>query len=334
MRTLGMVPHYNANVCDKSQASCCPDPTPCPHNYLRSEALPVTPELPVAPEAPGTPEAPSSPKVPGTPEVPGTPGNPDAPAKPSKPTLRPGPGAYLGNQNAALRMFGHTMHDRVGEPGLTARKDDGEGFAAWMRMKTGKLDSGKIGGQVDVDTNTTVVQLGVEKQFDLGAGRLHAGVMGGYGHASTDAKFRITDHKARGTVNGKNIGVYGTWFQNPGSAEGAYVDTWLQYGDFDNSVKGDHLGSEKYKSRTWSGSMEAGYSFKVHQGESYGVYLEPQAQVIHTDYRSDDVREDNGTRVQSGKAGGTTTRLGARVYARPLGWQQVVYFNGRRANQP
>lgn len=253
-----------------------------------------------------------SPEVSGTPEVPGTPG------KPGKPTLRPELGAYLGNQNAASRMFQHTMHDRVGEPGLTARKDDGEGYATWMRVRTGKLDSGKIGGQVDVDTNTTVMQLGAEKQFDVGAGRLHAGVMGGYGHASTDAKSSVTDHKARGTVNGKNIGVYGTWFQNPKSPEGAYVDTWLQYGDFDNTVKGDHLGSEKYKSQTWSGSVETGYAFKVHQGERYGVYLEPQAQVIYTDYRSDDVREDNGTRVQTGKAGGTTTRLGARVYARSL----------------
>lgn len=35
----------------------------------------------------------------------------------------------LGNQNAALRMFEHTLHDRVGEPGLTARKDEGEGFS-------------------------------------------------------------------------------------------------------------------------------------------------------------------------------------------------------------
>lgn len=274
--------------------------------YLRSEAEPTAPGNPGGPEHPGTPE------VPGTPEIPGTPG------KPGKPTLRPEPGAYLGNQNAALRMFQHTMHDRVGEPGLTARQEDGEGYATWMRVQTSKLDSGKIGGQVDVDTHTTVMQLGVEKQFDVGTGRLHAGVMGGYGRATTDAKSHITDHKARGVVNGKNIGVYGTWFQNAAGPEGAYVDTWLQYGDFDNSVKGDHLGSETYKSRTWSASVEAGYAFKVHQGERYGVYLEPQAQVIHTDYRSDDVREDNGTRVQSGKAGGTTTRLGARVYARSL----------------
>ncbi|MGV2864558.1 autotransporter outer membrane beta-barrel domain-containing protein [Achromobacter sp. AGC39] len=289
--------------------------------YLRSEAPPVPPENPTPPEGPATPENPGTPETPGTPENPATqevPGVPENPNKPGKPTLRSEPGAYLGNQNAALRMFEHTMHDRVGEPGLTARKDSSEGYATWMRVRTGKLDSGKIGGQIDVDTNTTVMQLGVEKQFDVGTGRLHAGVMGGYGHATTDAKSNITDHKARGTVNGKNIGIYGTWFENPTGPEGAYVDTWLQYGDFDNTVKGDHLDSEKYKSRTWSGSLEAGYSFKLHQGESYGVYLEPQAQVIHTNYRSDDVREDNGTLVQSGKAGGTTTRLGARVYARSL----------------
>lgn len=286
--------------------------------YLRSDATPTAPEVPGTPEVPGKPEVPGTPEVPGMPEVPGTPQVPGTPNKPGKPTLRPEPGAYLGNQNAALRMFQHTMHDRVGEPGLTARKEDGEGYATWMRVQTSKLDSGKIGGQVDVDTNTTIMQLGVEKQFDMNGGRLHAGVMGGYGRATTDAKSSITDHKARGVVNGKNIGIYGTWFQNPKSPEGAYVDTWLQYGDFDNTVKGDHLGSEKYKSRTWSGSLEAGYAFKVHQGERYGVYLEPQAQVIHTNYRSDDVREENGTRVQSDKAGGTTTRLGARVYARSL----------------
>ncbi|MGH8036898.1 MAG: autotransporter outer membrane beta-barrel domain-containing protein, partial [Stenotrophomonas sp.] len=269
--------------------------------YLRSEALPTPPVVDVP-----TPVAPEVPVI-----------DPPAPT----PVLRPEPAAYLGNQTAALRMFQGTMHDRVGEPGLTARNDAGQGYAAWVRVQSGNLDAGTVGGQIDIDSNANVMQMGVEKQFAVGEGRVHAGLMGGYGRATTNGSSEFTDYRARGEVSGKNIGLYGTWFQNADGPEGLYVDGAAQYGTFDNTVKGDYLSRERYDSKVWSASVEAGYAFNVHSGERYGVYVEPQAQVIYSNFSSDDVVESNGTVVQTRNAGGTTTRLGARVYGRPTSAQ-------------
>ena len=42
--------------------------------------------------------------------------------------------------------------------------------------------------------------------------------------------------------------------------------------------------------------------------------LEPQLQLIYTNYRADDHRERNGTLVQSSTGGGLTTRLGVRLH--------------------
>ena len=280
--------------------------------YLRSEV----PTPPIPPISPPEPLIELDIDEPTDPEVFDSP----TPVSPITPALRPEPAAYLGNQNAALRMFQHTMYDRVGEPGLTAH-DDGRGYAAWVRVQSRNLDVGTVGNQIDINTNATIMQMGMEKQFAVGGGRVHFGVMSGYGNAITDGISKFTTHKSHGEVKGTNLGLYGTWFQNVNGWKGLYVDTWAQYGRFDNMIKGDYLDRERYDSRIWSGSVEVGYAFSVHNGECYVVYVEPQAQAIYTDFSSDDVHESNGTLVQARKTAGTTTRLGARVYSRADGGQ-------------
>jgi autotransporter family porin len=103
---------------------------------------------------------------------------------------------------------------------------------------------------------------------------------------------------------------------------GAYVDSWLQYARFRNSVHGDGLAKERYRSQNWSGSVEAGYVLPLQQNAERGLYLEPQVQVIHNRFDADTVVEANGTAVESLRAGGTTTRVGARLYTRALTPQQ------------
>jgi autotransporter family porin len=104
--------------------------------------------------------------------------------------------------------------------------------------------------------------------------------------------------------------------QSPEEQKGAYLDAWLQAARFDNEVHGDALAVEKYKSKSLSGSVEAGYAFPVYEGENSSMYIEPQAQVIYTDYKmdGDQHREVNGTVVTAEQAGGVQTRLGVRAY--------------------
>jgi autotransporter family porin len=54
----------------------------------------------------------------------------------------------------------------------------------------------------------------------------------------------------------------------------------------------------------------------MYEGENSSMYIEPQAQVIYTDYKmdGDQHREVNGTVVTAEQAGGVQTRIGVRAY--------------------
>lgn len=298
--------------------------------YLRSErpTEPATPVIPVLPDEPVEPVDPVDPFVPVDPVDPVAPVDPVEPVPPvivgpgpSKPGLyRPEIGAYLGNQLAAISMFRHTLHERAGEQDFSEAQR-GEGAtpgSVWMRVKRNDFTANTGARQIDVDTSTDILQLGADLvRWTDGDSRYHAGVMAATGKARTDVSSNVLGYKAKGEVEGYSVGVYGTWFQSASEPAGAYVDTWLQFGDYDNSVKGDGLAREKYDSRTWAASVESGYAFEVGQGQGKAYYVEPQAQVIYTDYQADKHKEQNGTVVRSKNSGDVTTRLGARAYVRP-----------------
>lgn len=300
--------------------------TPDGNWYLRSELNAPEPEpqpeVEPKPVDPADPVDPAEPVDPVTPVDPVDPVEPVAPGpKPTKPSLyRPEIGAYLGNQLAATSMFRHTLHERVGELDFSEaqREEGGTPGSVWMRVKRNDFTADTGAKQIDVDTTTDILQVGADlaRWYD-GDNRYHLGVMAGTGKANTDVDSNVLGYKAKGEVEGYSVGVYGTWYQSAAEPTGAYVDTWLQFGDYENSVKGDGLAREKYDSKTWSASVEAGYAFEVGRGEGKAYYVEPQAQVIYTDFKADKHKEQNGTVVKSKSNGDVTTRLGARAYVRP-----------------
>lgn len=82
---------------------------------------------------------------------------------------------------------------------------------------------------------------------------------------------------------------------------------------FNNSVQGDGLSEEKYHSKGWSASIEAGYSFNLSQSDSVSYWLQPKAQVTWMGVHADKHYEANGTRV-TGNGDNLSTRLGLRAY--------------------
>lgn len=112
------------------------------------------------------------------------------------------------------------------------------------------------------------MQIGGELQHAVGEGRLHTGLMLGYGSADTRATSDLSGRDAKGKVTGTSVGVYGTWYQNAVAPSGFYLDSWLQYGRYDNEVNGSGLAQEKYKSNTWSGSLELGYALALYEGQA------------------------------------------------------------------
>ncbi|WP_414491814.1 autotransporter outer membrane beta-barrel domain-containing protein [Stenotrophomonas maltophilia] len=244
---------------------------------------------------------------------------------PILPVLRPEPAAYLANQALAMGMFQHTLHERMGEPNLTARPDDNRGGNAWVRVKRDQIDQ-TVAGQFDVDSDLSALQVGVDLAGWGSNSRGMVGVMLGAGTAKTESLAEVSGKRAVGKVRGGALGVYGTWYQHADKAEGLYVDTWLQGGRFRNTVQGEERASERYNSQTVSASAEAGYAFRIADNARRALYIEPQVQVIGSTYRIDGGRhvEGNGTHVASSAGVDLTTRVGARVYGHSLTDQRRV----------
>ncbi len=286
--------------------------------YLRSEYVPPVdpPEPPDPPIDPPTPPIdPPAPPI-DPPLVPPV----DPPLPPAPPRVeRPEPAVYMANQSSALGMFRHSLYDRSGDPAEAT--GGGSDAIAWAQVRSSA--PGSRGHQVDVDSELNSVLLGVGRRFEANAGgQLQAGVMAGHGRARNDSRSQVTGYTAHGVVNGTSLGLYATWLQDARMEHGAYVDGWLQYGRFRNSVQGEGLQKEHYRSHSWTGSAEAGYVLPVQRTAQRGVYLEPQLQVIHSRYDADRVVEANGTVVEGRDKDSTTTRVGLRLYTRSLTQRQ------------
>ncbi len=253
------------------------------------------------------------------PAPPVPPGPPVPPAPPDpEPLYRPEVAAYLANQRLVGQMFVQSMHDRLGEPQFIETQqfedNDSKRRALWLRA-VGKWEgSHSRDGNFDVSTDLFLLQGGGDiAQWKLFSetDRLHLGAMLGYGTADSTARADGNPYKAKGRVDGYNAGLYGTWFQNNETKLGTYVDTWFQYGWFNNRVQGSELPRVDYDSQGWAISAETGYSFKLREN----WMLEPQAQIIYVDTNTDSVVEENGTRVERANSNGTITRLGVRTYS-------------------
>ena len=247
---------------------------------------------------------------------------------------RPEPGAYLGNQMMAQSLFVQTLHDRAGVSGTAPSAGaNGDAPTVWARAAGGHTDGAAAGGRLDQSVDSALVQAGIDVYRHKTGNQLwQVGVMAGYGTATTEASARDNPASARGSINGVGAGVYATWHGNASGADGPYVDAWLQYAHFDNTLKGQDLSAESYTSQVWSGSLEGGWAFTLAQTTKGAWLLEPQLQLIYSSYQADDHTESNGTLIHSEDDGGLATRLGVRLMRAPTplstpGWLPFVELN-------
>ncbi|HBP9027672.1 TPA: autotransporter outer membrane beta-barrel domain-containing protein, partial [Escherichia coli] len=236
--------------------------------------------------------------------------------------LRPEAGTYTANLVAANTMFVTRLHERLGQMQYTdVITGEQKNTSMWMRHEGGHNRWHDASGQLKTQSNRYVVQLGGDiAQWGWGkTDRWHLGVMVGYGndHSSTDAA--RTGYRSKGSVNGYSTGLYATWYADDETHNGAYLDTWAQYGWFDNHVKGDGLPGESWKSKGLTASLETGYTWKAGefsggQGSLNEWYIQPQAQIVWMGVKADEHRENNGTRVESTGDDNVRTRLGVKTW--------------------
>ncbi|WP_080081455.1 fibronectin-binding autotransporter adhesin ShdA, partial [Salmonella enterica] len=171
------------------------------------------------------------------------------------PQYRADIGAYMGNQWMARNLQMQTLYDREGSQ---YRNADG---SVWARFKAGKAESEAVSGNIDMDSNYSQFQLGGDiLAWGNGQQSVTVGVMASYINADTDSTGNRgadgSQFTSSGNVDGYNLGVYATWFADAQTHSGAYVDSWYQYGFYNNSVESGDAGSESYDSTANAVSLE------------------------------------------------------------------------------
>lgn len=230
--------------------------------------------------------------------------DPVDPVDPGEPVLRPEPGAYLANLQAAQSMFRLGYHDRH------AGQNSGR---AWARVDGSRNGFDAVSKQLDIRGSSQALTVGADLwRHESGSS---AGVMLSTGNATSTSTNELTGYYARGKVKGEALGLYGTWRGGNGADPyaGFYVDGSLQRAQFRNRVEGIGLAAERYDSRAWQGAVETGYAFRVGGASNGGIYLEPQLQVGYSRWDSNRHTEANGTVVGTENANGMFGRAGLRL---------------------
>ena len=221
-----------------------------------------------------------------------------------EPVLRPEPGAYLANLQAAQSMFRLGYHDRQAGQ---------NGGRAWARVDGSRNGFDAVSRQLDIRGNSQALSVGADVwRHDSGSS---LGVMLSTGNATSTSTNALTGYYARGKVKGEALGLYGTWRGGNGADPyaGFYVDGSLQRAQFRNRVEGIGLADERYDSRAWQGAVETGYAFRVGGASNGGIYLEPQLQLGYNRWDSNRHTEANGTVVTTEDADGLFGRAGLRL---------------------
>lgn len=277
--------------------------------YLVSQMSATSPLTPILPPV-NPPVNPTDPVDPGQPVDPAQPVSPEPQPDVRPDNYRPEVGAYMNNKLAATTLQQHTLRDRGDY--ASGSVDGQPARAGWVRIVRGQ-DSRDGAGTIK-DTSTSYLIHGGSDLLRLPVGKdgsARVGAMASYATQSSTA--RSNGLHAGGKVEGYAVGLYGTWFGHADILTGPYVDTWMMLGRYDNTVNGQGLPRESYRSQANSASVETGYSFKVYDNGARQLYLQPQAQAIVTRYRADDHLEKTGTRVSGQSDTSVATRVGVRL---------------------
>lgn len=256
--------------------------------------------------------------------------------RPAQHVVRPEAAAYLANQ-AASSMFLTSLRDRAGaragaHAGAHAGEnryanttdDKGHASSLWLRQGGDHTRFNDGTGQTRTRGNSYVVQLGgdLAQLSRNGRDRFHLGVMAGYGNSRSSSRSRVSGHHAKGSVDGYNVGVYGTWYQDATEGTGAYADGQALYNWFDNHVTGDGVPKESYRSKGLLASAEVGYALVVgasrNASHTTRYLLEPYAGLTWMGVSNGGHTERNGTRIQTQGRGNVQSALGLRAYVQNI----------------
>ncbi|WP_162473643.1 autotransporter outer membrane beta-barrel domain-containing protein [Serratia microhaemolytica] len=234
-------------------------------------------------------------------------------------TQRPEATVYASNLAAANSLLTSRVGDRLGDTAyLNPLSAEGSVSSMWLRTEAGQNRSRDQSGQINSEADRYLLQLGgnLVQWQQQGVGQFNLGVMAGYAHSKSRSDSDISGYRADGKVEGYGVGLYATWYAQHSDHLGWYLDSWAQYNRFDNTVSGQGLAEEKYKSKGVTAALEGGYTFKVAENGAKSVvgFVQPQAQLTWQAVRADQHIEANGTLVSGDGDGNLQSRLGVKAF--------------------
>nr|WP_303048585.1 autotransporter outer membrane beta-barrel domain-containing protein [Salmonella enterica] len=247
--------------------------------------------------------------------------DPEGPGTPEK-DISTAAGGYISNLAAANQIFVTRLADREGGTAyinpVTGERDI---TSLWLRQEGGHNRS--RADSLQTTGNRYVAQLGgelVNGSFTE-VDRWDIGLMAGYANQKSTTTSNRSRYNAntKSQLHGYSAGLYGTWYQDAKERTGLYVDSWVQYSWFRNSVSEDGQLSDSYKSQGFSASLESGYSWKVVDGERTDFFIQPQAQLVWSGIKADSHYTQNGIRVQGQGENNLQSRLGLKAYLKGHG---------------
>ncbi|CAM3997498.1 hypothetical protein GCM10027287_25510 [Bordetella muralis] len=230
-------------------------------------------------------------------------------------TIRPAAGSYMSNAWAANTMFQMNLNDRLGS--YYQGESSAHQGSAWIRYSGSRGHLKDTTGELRTAGDKSTVMMGVDMlvQSTNARDQFTIGIMGGYGHYSGHTQANGFDYSTKGKVNGYSVGLYGTYHKDVATQHGFYADSSLLWNQFDNRVKGGDLPAEKYDSKGMTASLELGYNIPLADRNNVKYVLQPHAQVMYQNVRSENFRQADGTNVDFMNGSRVQTALGVRAAA-------------------
>lgn len=233
--------------------------------------------------------------------------------------LRPEAAGYLANKMAGNTVFNSRFYERLGASEfIDPISGEARTTSLWMRHIGGHTRFSDNSGQLKTQSNRYVIQLGgdIAEWSTEANGRWHTGIMAGYANVQSNSRSDITRYRADAILSGYSAGLYATWLADADFHNDTYLDSWVLYNWFDNTVHGEQLEQEKYHSQGITASVEAGHAFKLAEEFRVSYWMQPQVQLTWMGVSAHSFRETNGTVIKDERKGNLQSRIGLKSFLR------------------
>lgn len=227
-------------------------------------------------------------------------------------TFTPDIGSYTANEVIGNTLFNMRLEDREGASQYQSLGDNDKGNT-WIRMYGNHQQFKSMGDQLKTKGDSFVTQIGAglvtlgeENQYNLGA-------MAGYGHYSGKTNSQVVNLQSKSKINGYSLGLYGTWYAHPVEKRGAYIDSWVLWNKFKNTIDTADQHQYKYDSSGITASIEAGGDYLINENGKRNWWIQPQGQLTYQGVKMDEFYDAQGIKI-SHASPNFQARLGFKTY--------------------